>query len=293
LAAPLFVAGRGRVGRSLARALRQAGHPTRLVAARGGARRLVRALGSEARAIVFLAVPDVAVAGYARELADAPGLEVPASVAFVHVSGSLGLDALSSLARRHDVGSFHPLRSFPRPQPPAAFRGVVVAVDASRPALSRRLERIARDLGARPRLVAGADRMIYHAAAVFASNYGVVLLGVAAGLLESIGWSEKEAVAGLLPLMTGAVDEAGRIGVAGALTGPARRGDVSTIQQHLIALERVEGGRSGLPVIDLYRMLGSIAVEIAREAGLGPAAAGRVNRALTRKVAATRRRRRR
>jgi hypothetical protein len=37
-------------------------------------------------------------------------------------------------------------------------------------------------------------------------------------------------------------------------------------------------------------MLGAIALEIAKEAGLQPAAAGRIERALTRKVAATRRR---
>jgi hypothetical protein len=39
-------------------------------------------------------------------------------------------------------------------------------------------------------------------------------------------------------------------------------------------------------------MLGAIALEIAKEAGLDPAAAEPVARALTRKVAATRRRRR-
>jgi len=43
---------------------------------------------------------------------------------------------------------------------------------------------------------------------------------------------------------------------------------------------------------DLYRMLGLIALEIAKEAGLEPAGAERIKRALTRKVAATRRRRR-
>ena len=41
---------------------------------------------------------------------------------------------------------------------------------------------------------------------------------------------------------------------------------------------------------DLYRMLGNVALEIARQAGLEPAAAERTRRALTRKVAATRRR---
>jgi predicted short-subunit dehydrogenase-like oxidoreductase (DUF2520 family) len=141
--------------------------------------------------------------------------------------------------------------------------------------------------------VAGEDRILYHAAAVFASNYGVALLGVAASLLEEIGWSKSEAVGGLVPLMSGALEEAGRIGVAAALTGPVRRGDVLTVERHLAALERLRRGDSGPPVVDLYRMLGAIALELAKEAGLGPAAAERVNRALTRQVAATRRRRRR
>jgi len=292
LAAPLFVAGRGKVGRSLARALKAAGHPARLVAARGGAGRLVRALASEPRAIVFLAVPDGAVGEVARALA-AEGDALAGTVGFVHVSGVLALDALDALAARHGVGSFHPLRSFPRPQPPSAFKGIVVAIEANRPTLARRLRGIARDLGARPRTVAGEERILYHAAAVFASNYGVALLGVAASLLEEIGWSEPEAVAGLLPLMVGALEEAGRIGVAGALTGPVRRGDTVAIERHLAALEGVRRRGAGPPVLDLYRMLGAIALEIAIEAGLGPAAAARVHRALTRKVAATRRRRRR
>jgi predicted short-subunit dehydrogenase-like oxidoreductase (DUF2520 family) len=292
LAAPLFVAGRGKVGRSLARALKEAGHPVRLVAARGGIGRLVRALGPEPRAIVLLTVPDGAVPEVARTLAS-EGADLPASIGFVHVSGALGLDALQPLAARHAVGSFHPLRSFPRPQPPGAFKAIVVAIEANRPAFARRLQRLARDLGARPRTVAGEDRILYHAAAVFASNYGVALLGVAAGLLEEIGWSESEAVAGLIPLMSGALAEAGRIGVAGALTGPVRRGDTATVDQHLTALAGLPRRGAGPPAVDLYRMLGAIALEIAREAGLGPTAAARVNRALTRKVAATRRRPRR
>jgi predicted short-subunit dehydrogenase-like oxidoreductase (DUF2520 family) len=292
LAAPLIVAGRGNVGRSLARALKAAGHPARLVAARDGIKRLVRALASEPHAIVFVAVPDPAVLEFARVLAANEGA-LPGTVGFVHVSGALGLDALEPLAARQAVGSFHPLRSFPRGQPPAAFKGILVAIEANRPALARRLARIARDLGARPRTVAGEDRILYHAAAVFASNYGVALLGVAASLLQEIGWNEKEAVAGLLPLMTGALDEAGRIGVSGALTGPVRRGDPATIERHLAALERLRRRGAEPPPADLYRMLGAIALEIAREAGLGPAAAESVNRALTRKVAATRRRRRR
>jgi predicted short-subunit dehydrogenase-like oxidoreductase (DUF2520 family) len=251
---------------------------------------LVRALTSRPRAIVFLTVPDAAVASLAGEVASAG--DIPASVAFAHSSGALGLSALGPLAAGHDLGSFHPLQSFPRPRPPEAFRGSLVAIDATAATLRGRLERLARDLGAKPRGVAEADRVIYHAAAVFASNYLVALAGEAVDLLGTIGWSEREAVSGLIPLMKGALDEVARRGPTAALTGPIRRGDVETVTRHLEALAGLDAGSSRGPrKADVYRMLGQIALEIAARRGLEPAAVERVNRALTRNVAATRRRR--
>jgi predicted short-subunit dehydrogenase-like oxidoreductase (DUF2520 family) len=219
--------------------------------------------------------------------------EIPRTVAFVHCSGALGLGVLRPLAARHAIGSFHPLQSFPTPRAPEAFRGSLVAIDASSEAMRRRLSRLARDLGAKPRRVDETDRVVYHAAAVFASNYLVALAAEAVGLLRTIGWSEREAIDGLVPLMEGALAEVARRGPSAALTGPIRRGDVETVTRHLDALARLDSGarRGTRRKADLYRMLGQIALEIAAEQGLDGAAAERVNRALTRNVAATRRRR--
>jgi predicted short-subunit dehydrogenase-like oxidoreductase (DUF2520 family) len=241
--------------------------------------------------VVFLTVPDDAVAAVASSLA-ASG-EIPTDVAFVHTSGALELGALALLGRRHAVGSFHPLRSFPEPGPPAAFRGIVIGVDASNEALRRVLNRLARDLGAKPKRVDDAHRAIYHAAAVFASNYLVALMAEAVGLLERSGWTEQEAVQGLVPLAEGAVANVRKRGPVAALTGPIRRGDAETVVRHLVALAELDGQpptAGARRKSDLYRMLGDVALEIAQQAGLKPAAAEQTRRALTRKVAATRRR---
>jgi predicted short-subunit dehydrogenase-like oxidoreductase (DUF2520 family) len=233
---------------------------------------------------VFLAVPDDSVQPIAELLAGA-GKRIPESVAFVHLSGALSLDALEPLGARHPVGSFHPLQSFPEPRPPAALRGIFVAIDGNGASLRRRLAALARAAGARPKRVGDGERALYHAAAVFASNYVVALLDEGVLLLRAAGWSEKEATSGLLALTEGSLASVRKRGAVAALTGPVRRGDVKTVERHLGAL-------SGLPAADLYRMLGLIALEIAVEAGLEPAAAERMRRALTEKSAATRRRRR-
>lgn len=240
-------------------------------------------------------MPDDALPAMAAQLARA-GAKIPNTVSFVHASGASPLGVLEALCERHAVGSFHPLQSFPEPRPPDSLRGIVVAVDASTPGLRGQLARLARDVGASPKHVDDSARVVYHAAAVLASNYVDALIGEAVRLLTSVGWSEKEAAQGLLPLAEGALANVRKRGAVAALTGPIRRGDVTTVQRHLSALAELDRGaapsRGKPPLAVLYRMLGSIALGIAEQAGLEPAAARRMQRALTQKVAATRRRRR-
>ena len=237
------------------------------------------ALNPPPHGIVFLAVPDAVIAEVATRFAVT---RPAAEVSFVHLSGAMTLEVLAPL-RGHAIGSFHPLQSFPFPREPDAFRGITIAVDASTPTLLRKLRSLARQLGARPRRVAAGERVLYHAAAVYASNFVVATFGEGVRQLERIGWSERDATRALLPLLDGVVANLRRKGVAKAMTGPIRRGDAETVRRHVDAVDQP----------DAYRILGSIALEIARQAGLDPAAAERVRRALTRDVAATRRRRRR
>ena len=226
--------------------------------------------------ILFLTVPDGAVRDMAARIAEmGPSREL----AVVHCSGALGLDALDAL-RGNPRASFHPLQSFPAPRDPSAFHGITVAVDATTPTLERRLRALARRLGARPRHVGDRERVAYHAAAVFASNFVDVVVAEAVGLLGRVGWSEKESLDALMPLVQGGVDNIRRRGTTKALTGPIRRGDAETVSRHLAVMDDP----------NLYRMLALVALEIATKAGLDPAAAERTRRALTRNVAATQRR---
>jgi predicted short-subunit dehydrogenase-like oxidoreductase (DUF2520 family) len=244
-------------------------------------------------------VPDAAIATMAERVAS---MGPPRGLAVVHTSGAQGLEVLDAL-RPNAVGSFHPLQPFPAPRDPSAFRGITIAVDGSTPALRRRLSALARRLGATPRRVDDSQRALYHASAAFASNFTHVAVAKAAELLQQMGWSEKESLAALMPLVEGQLANMRRLGPVRGLTGPIRRGDSATITKHLEAIDGIgvphparlraptspRGGEA--EKAEIYRMLGLVALDIAIQAGLDPAAAERTRRALTRKVAATRRRR--
>lgn len=221
----------------------------------------------------------------AKEASPAPRVD-GGSPAFVHLSGALKLTALKPLSDQgYAVGAFHPLQSFPRERPPSAFEGSVIAIDATTPELRLELEHLAEHaLHARPKRVTDDQRLLYHAAAVMASNYLIALAGQSAALLGAIGWPRDEAIQALVPLMRGALQSLEQDGLPNALIGPIRRGDARTVQAQLDALANAEAtpgsAAAELPAA-VYRILGLAALELAREAGLDQAEANRIKEALT------------
>lgn len=266
----VIVLGRGRLGRSLAAALRAAGCPVALHPGREAALD-----GAGADALVLLAVPDGAITDVAA------GLSLPGGVPAVHLSGARGLDALAPLAARgHPVGSLHPLQPFPVERPPAAFRGALVAVDGSDAATLARLEALADLLGARPRRVRDGQRAAYHAAASMAANLLVALADQSRLALRSIGWSDADALDAVRSLMRGSLEALDAVGLPEALSGPARRGDAGTLARHVAALEAVAIPGARARPVDVYRSLGRAAVDVAVRCGLDADAAARLEAAL-------------
>jgi predicted short-subunit dehydrogenase-like oxidoreductase (DUF2520 family) len=212
------------------------------------------------------------------ETAAAFGARLPAATALVHLSGALELAALAAArAAGHPTGSFHLFQSFPVVRPPEAFRGSLVGVDAADEELAERLFQLARDIGGRPRRVPDEQRALYHVAAVLSSNLLLGLVGTAAGALEAIGWTEDEALAALVPLLSGVIDNLAKEGLGGALIGPIRRGDPATIRRHLDELDR-NGMEEAARV---YRILATATLELALATGLDPASGEQIREALT------------
>ncbi len=209
--------GRGRAGSSFARALTAAGWTLARAAGRGDP---VAGILDEAD-VVLVAVPDDAIATVAATVEPRPD-----GGALVHVSGAKGLDVLAPHQR---CGSVHPLMSLPDEVAGAArlLDGGVFAV-AGDPVAGQ----LVTALGGRTIEVADADRPRYHAAAAVAANHVVVLCAQVERLAGSIGVP----VDAYWDLMAGSLDNVRSSGAVSSLTGPAARGDQTTLAGHVAAL---------------------------------------------------------
>jgi predicted short-subunit dehydrogenase-like oxidoreductase (DUF2520 family) len=182
--------------------------------------------------VVAIAVPDGSIASVAAEAAPAlrPG------AAALHFSGALGLDVLETIADVAGVTlALHPLQTF------ADVAGAIERLEGSAVAVTARGgegwrlgDALAVDLGGAPFHLEEDARPAYHAAAVFASNYLVVIAGAAEELLGAAGVPNPRDV--MAPLQEGTLDNVRRLGPRDALTGPAVRGDAGTIERNLDAV---------------------------------------------------------
>lgn len=155
---------------------------------------------------------------------------------FVHFSGSLSSDIL--LGGKHKVCSLHPIKSFAKPEENIKnFTGTYCAFEGSADAyhvIAPLIERI----GGRIFSIQKEHKALYHAAAVFASNYFVTLANIAEQCYVKSGVSQHISKSIVVSLMQGTLNNISNAqNIADALTGPLQRGDMETVQKHIQALE--------------------------------------------------------
>lgn len=221
--------------------------------------------------VVILAVRDDAITPLATSLGKARAVGERHVV--LHLSGAQGQEALGPLvSSRAALGSFHPLQTIVEPElAPSRLKGAWAAVEGMTRAVETG-EQLALDLGMRPFRIATKAKAIYHAGAVFASNYLVVVEAVAQRLLRHAGMSDADAWAALRPLVEGTLENLSRHEPREALTGPVVRGDTATIIRHLESL--------AIDDAKLYRALGRAALELAQKQGMDEKTAEKVADAL-------------
>jgi predicted short-subunit dehydrogenase-like oxidoreductase (DUF2520 family) len=236
------------VASALAVLLERSGHRVVAAAGRAGSReRVARHLpsaeffdmaeaqrASQQAEVVMIGASDDAIAEVSSHLAGGNGFHPGQRV--VHLSGSVGLDALDpAAAAGAEVLCTHPLQAFPTVEVGVdRFPGSTVAITARTNEALSLGESLAVDAGGVPFRLAEEMKPLYHAAAVFCANYLVTVEAVAEELFRIAGVAEP--VPRFSPLATAVLDRTLAEGPANALTGPAVRGDAGTVRRNLEAL---------------------------------------------------------
>ena len=232
--ASVGIVGRGRVGRALAAALRDAGYSVAEPAGRGEV---------PAGEALLLCVPDA-------EIADAAAAVAGGAAYVGHTSGATPLSALEPAGAQ--AFGLHPLQTIL--DHGADLRGCGAAVAGSTPAALELARTLGERLGMVPFEVRDDQRAAYHAAASIASNYLVTLEWSAQTLAQRAGLD-----APLGPLVRTTVENWIAYGAEAALTGPIKRGDEVTV-----AAQRAAVARTAPELTDLFDVLAERTRELAR-----------------------------
>ncbi|MYM33064.1 DUF2520 domain-containing protein [Duganella sp. FT94W] len=208
-------------------------------------------------AVHLLAVGDDQIVAASEALARAVPLRD--SVVF-HCSGALASDRLQAARDAGAlVASVHPVRSFADPAAVAAqFAGTFCGVEGDAGALAV-LTPALQAIGAQPVPIDAAAKTVYHAAAVFASNYLVTVLDAALRAYQAAGIPEPVARQLAQPLASESMANVFRLGAAAALSGPIARGDMATVARQQQAVSQWDPDTGALyqslvaPTTDLAR----------------------------------------
>ncbi len=238
---------------------------------------LTRTLESAQRAVSFM--------GAGNAIADYPGLR-PADVYLIatpddqieqccdaltragklsdnnvvfHCSGALRSTELQSAIRLGaSVASIHPIRSFAVLEQVAKdFAGTYCGVEGDQRALDI-LGNAFSAIGAQLVPIDADSKVLYHSAAVFASNYLTTLIDVAQAAYVKSGIPGDVALKLMEQLVRESVDNIFRLGPANALSGPIARGDTATVEKQQIAVSGWDQAYG-----DLYEQFAKLTVELA------------------------------
>ncbi len=250
----ITIVGPGRLGGSVALALRGAGYSVgeiislRSRASRKRAKDLARRLGGRATTadnarldaeVIWFCVPDRKIAGAAGGLAKATSWKGKVAL---HSSGALGSDELEILRKRGaSIASVHPMMTFvPGAMPSLA--GVPFALEGDRAGVSVG-RRIVRDLGGNSFAISKNGKAAYHAWGGFLSPLLVLMLVAGEKVAGLAGLSTRESRKKMMPILRQTLANYAKLGPARAFSGPIGRGDTTTVRKHLQVLKNIPNAR--------------------------------------------------
>jgi Rossmann-like domain./Domain of unknown function (DUF2520). len=179
---------------------------------------------------------------------------------FAHLSGSISIDVLKPLKEYGYTMVLHPVQTCPSiesavsllPESYFTVEGDDIAVDAG--------INIVKAIGAKPIVIHGINKPLYHVSCVVASNYLVTLVKAANELLKASGFPTEKYPDLLLPLIRGTLKNISERGCDASLSGPIARCDIDTIKKHIENIKDVE-------ILKLYKVMGLATIKFFKNPG--------------------------
>jgi len=180
-----------------------------------------------------------------------------------HLSGRYGKDILAPLeALGCHTAAVHPVRSLTHEIISCAeFAGTACVAEGSEAVLEV-LGPMFSSIGGVWSPVENIDRGLYHAALSIISNVTKGVAWKAQNWLESAGLEPDMAAALSHKLLAITLEDLARAGAVHSITGPIVRGDTSTVEAHIQALEEGHPGD-----VEIYRVLARTVLDLAMERG--------------------------
>lgn len=149
---------------------------------------------------------------------------------WIHMAGSVSLEAIERWHR--ESGVLYPLQTFSQARE-LDWSDIPIYIEGAGEGTLEAIRRLALALSPKVYQASTADRGKLHLAAVLACNFTNHLVALAESYLEQEGFEAKS----LMPLIRETMLKLETLPAMAAQTGPARRGDETTIQRHLALLE--------------------------------------------------------
>lgn len=168
--------------------------------------------------MLLIAVSDRAIPECAVAIPDTEAIVFHASGAMTAMRGGFSL---------------HPLKALPPVGQPSDLEGTLLVFEGDH---KRTAKLIAAAVGARFAEIAPHQKALYHAAAVFGSNYVAASLEIAQRLMERVGLDDVRE--DLVALAASAIGNWRSHTDEKRFTGPAARGDEAVLRAHADALQK-------------------------------------------------------
>ncbi|WP_294188408.1 Rossmann-like and DUF2520 domain-containing protein [uncultured Clostridium sp.] len=155
-----------------------------------------------------------------------------------HLSGSLSSNIFSNISHYGAYGySIHPI--FPISDKYNSYKSLknaFITIEGDRKYINE-VKLFIESLGNRTKVLEKSDKTLYHLASVISSNLIIGLINISLNYLKEYGFTEKEAINALYPLIKENIEGINNKGVINSLTGPVERGDFNTINRHLLNIK--------------------------------------------------------